>query len=193
MEETMIRSLLAGAACLALLAACNQERTPEVVDKAQDMAAGPVGQTSAATVGSNLQSAYIPSAAIGDMYEIAAADIALERSRNARVKELARMIKTDHTAASDAMKAMLPEAAPGTTPPAGLDERRQGLIDNLGSASAENFDAAWIDQQIAAHNEALTLHRGFSNEDSPLAAHARSVVPKIEAHLRMAEEIKAAM
>lgn len=189
----MTRPLLAGAACVVLLAACNQEKTPEVVDKAQDMAAGPVGQTSAATVGSNLQAAYIPSAAIGDMYEIQAADIALQRSPNAQVKELATMIKTDHTAASNALKAMLPQAAPDTAPPTALDQRRQGLIDNLRSASAENFDRTWVDQQIAAHNEALTLHRGFSDQDSPLAAHARSVVPKIEAHLRQAEAIKAAM
>ena len=189
----MIRPLLAGAACVALLAACNQEQSPEAVDKAQDMVAGPVGQTSAATMGANMVSAYVPNAAMGDMYEIQAADIALERSQNAQVRELATMIKNDHTAASNAMKAMLPQAAPDIAPPTGLDERRQGLIDNLRSASAENFDRTWIDQQIAAHNEALTLHRGFSNEDSPLAAHARSVVPKIEAHLRQAEQSKAGM
>lgn len=192
-EETMIRPILAGAACLALLAACNADQSPDAVDKAQDMASVPVGQTSAATVGSNLQSAYIPNAAMGDMYEIQAADIALQRSQNARVKELAQMIRTDHAAASNAMKAMLPQAAPGTTAPTALDQRRQGLIDNLRSAPAAGFDAAFIDQQIAAHNEALTLHRGFSNADSPLAAHARSVVPKIEGHLRMAEQIKAAL
>lgn len=189
----MIKPLLAGAACLALLAACNQERSPEAVDKAQDAASAPVGQTSAATMGSNMQSAYIPNAAIGDMYEIQAADLALQRSQNAQVKALATMIKTDHTAASNAMKAMLPQAAPGTTAPTALDERRQGLVDNLRSASAANFDSTWLDQQIAAHNEALTLHRGFSDTDSPLAAHARSVVPKIEAHLRAAEQLKAAM
>lgn len=189
----MIRPLLASFACLALLTACNSEQTPEAVDKAQDMAAGPVGQASAATMGSNLVSAYVPNAAMGDMYEIMAADLAIERSQNDRIKELARMIKADHTAASNAMKAMLPQAAPDITPPTELDERRQGMVDNLRSASAANFDMAWIDQQIAAHREALTLHRGFSDDDSPLSAHARMVVPKIEAHLRMAEEIKAAM
>ena len=144
-------------------------------------------------MGSNMVSAYVPNAAMGDMYEIQAADLALERSQNAQVKELANMIKTDHTAASNAMKAMLPQAAPEVTPPTALDQRRQGLIDNLRSASAENFDRTWVDQQIAAHNEALTLHRGFSDQDSPLAAHARSVVPKIEAHLRQAEQIKGGM
>ena len=191
----MIRPLLAGVACVALLAACNQEQSPEAVDKAQDMASVPVGQTSAATLGANTVGGYVPNAAEGDMYEIMAADIALERSQNAQVKELATMIKTDHLAASNAMKAMLPQAAPDITLPTALDERRQGLLDNLRSASAENFDRTWIDQQIAAHNEALTLHRGFSNNaDAPqLAGHAQSVVPKIEAHLRQAEAIKAAM
>ncbi len=191
----MIRPLLAGVACVALLSACNQEQSPEPVDKAQDMAAGPVGQMSAATLGANTVGGYVPNAAEGDMYEIMAADIALERSQNAQVRELAQMIKTDHTAASNAMKAVAPQAAPNVALPTELDERRQGLLDNLRSASAENFDRTWIDQQIAAHNEALTLHRGFSdNTDAPqLAQHARSVVPKIEAHLRQAEQIKAAM
>lgn len=191
----MIKPLLAGVACVALLAACSQEQSPEAVDKAQDMAAGPVGQMSAATVGANTVGGYVPNAAEGDMYEIMAADLALERSQNAQVKALATLIKTDHLAASNTMKALLPQAAPGVALPTELDERRQGLLDNLRSASAENFDRTWIDQQIAAHNEALTLHRGFSdNADAPpLAQHARAVVPKIEAHLRQAEAIKAAM
>ena len=191
----MIKPLLAGVACVALLSACNQERSPEPVDKAQDMAAGPVGQMSAATVGANTVGGYVPNAAEGDMYEIMAADIALERSQDAEVKALATMIKTDHLAASNAMKALLPQAAPDVPLPTALDQRRQGLLDNLRSASAENFDRTWVDQQIAAHNEALTLHRGFAdNTDAPqLAQHARAVTPKIEAHLRQAEAIKAAM
>lgn len=191
----MIKPLLAGVACVALLAACNQEQSPEPVDKAQDMASAPVGQMSASTLGANTVGGYVPNAAEGDMYEIMAADIALERSQNAQIKALATTLKTDHTAASNAMKVLLPQAAPDVSLPTELDERRQGLLDNLRSASAENFDRTWIDQQIAAHNEALTLHRGFSdNADAPqLAQHARAVAPKIEAHLRQAEAIKAAM
>ena len=185
----MIRPLLVGAACAALLAACQQERSPEAVDKAQDMAAAPVGQMSAATLGANTQAGYISNAAMGDMYEIMAADIALERTQNARVRELAQMIKTDHTAASNAMKAMLPQAAPDAEVPTALDERRQGLIDNLRSASAETFDRTYLDQQVAAHQEAVTLHSGFQDQDSPLAAHARSVLPKIQAHLQQAQQL----
>ena len=189
----MMKPLLASAACLVLLAACNERGASPAVDKAQDMAAAPVGQASAATLGANTVSAYVPNAAMGDMYEIMASDIALERSQNAEVKRLATMIKTDHTDASNKFKAILSGMNPPMTPPAGLDERRQGLIDNLRSAGAADFDRVYLDQQIAAHNEALTLHRGFSDntDAAPLAAHARAVVPKIEAHLRTAEQLTA--
>lgn len=189
----MIKPLLASVACFAFLAACNERGASPAVDKAQDMAAAPVGQVSAATLGANTPSAYVPNAAMGDMYEIMASDIALERSQNAALKRLATMIKSDHTDASNKFKAILGGMTPPMTPPAALDERRQGLIDNLRSAGAADFDRVYLDQQIAAHNEALTLHRGFSdNENAPvLAAHARSVVPKIEGHLRIAEQLKA--
>ena len=183
------------AASALVLAACTGENSQDPVDAAQDAAAAPVGQVSAATLGANTVAGYVPNAAEGDMYEIAAADIALEKSQNAQVRQLAEMIKADHTAASERFKALVPEAAPDVTLPTELDERRQGLLDNLRTASSEQFDQVYVDQQIAAHNEAVTLHRGFSdNADAPqLAEHARTVLPRIEAHLEMAETLKSGM
>ncbi len=188
-------AVLAVSAAALILAACNQQQASETIDKAQDAVSEPVGQTSAATMGSNMVSAYVPNAAMGDMYEIQAADIALERSQNAQVKELAQMIKTDHTAASSALKTAAGQAAPDTTLPTELDQRRKGLIDNLRSASAANFDKTYVDQQVAAHEEAVTLHRGFSNNtDVPaLAEHARTVLPKIEAHLARAKQLQSSL
>lgn len=191
----MIKPLLAGAACAVLLVACNDRGASPAVDKAQDMAAGPVGQTSAATMGSNMVSAYVPNAAMSDMYEIQAADIALSRSKNADVKMLATMIKTDHTAASNEFKGIVPTAAPDVAIPTALDQRRQGLIDNLRSASDADFDKVWLDQQIAAHQEGVTLNNGFKdNTDAPaLAAFATKVLPKIQAHLTKAQQLRDAM
>ena len=177
------------------LTACNEQGASPAVDKAQDAAAGPVGQMSAATLGANDAGAYVANAAMGDMYEVQAADIARQRSTNDRVKSLATMLKADHSAATEALRAAVPRAAPAETLPTDLDERRQGLIDNLRSASADDFDRVFIDQQVAAHKEALTLHRGFADntEAQALAQHATTTAPKIEAHLRMAEEIASSL
>ncbi|MDQ3124991.1 MAG: DUF4142 domain-containing protein, partial [Pseudomonadota bacterium] len=108
---------------------------------------------------------------------------------------LATMLRTDHTAAANLFRAPAAADAPAVAVPTALDERRQGMIDNLNSASAADFDRVFLDQQIAAHGEALTLHRGFAdNSGAPgLAGHARTAVPKIEGHLRMAEQIKSGM
>jgi len=187
--------IIAASAAAALLSACSPQGGNEAVDKAQDAVSAPVGQTSAATMGSNMVSAYVPGVAMGDMYEIQAADIALERAGRADVKALAQMIKTDHTAASAALKTAAATAAPDVALPGELDQRRKGLLDNLRSAGVADFDKVYIDQQVAAHQEAVTLHRGFAdNTDAPaLAAHARTVLPKIEAHLQKAQEIQAAI
>jgi putative membrane protein len=190
----MRKLVLFSTAALALTA-CQQESSPEPIDAVQDKTAAVVGQTSAATMGANTLMGYVPNAAMGDMYELQAAEIALEKSRSPQVRELATMIRADHTAASEAFKPIAAREAADVELPTGLDERRQGLIDNLRSASAEDFDRVYLDQQVAAHQEAVTLHRGFSdNADAPgLAGHARIVLPKIEAHLAQAERLRGGM
>lgn len=191
MKRSLTLVLTAGAASLALAACNNAEENPgqtEPVNAAQDAMGAAVG-AGAAMLGAQTVEGYVSNAAEGDMYEIQAADIALERTQNAQVRELAQMIKTDHTAASQRLRAAAQGA--GQTLPSELDERRQGMLDNLRAASAADFDEVYVDQQVAAHNEALRLHRGFAdNTDHPeLAAHARSVVESIERHLRMAEQL----
>lgn len=188
----MIRTvLLAGATSLALVACTQQgaeENTPPVIDKAQDATSAVVGQVAAGGLANDTAEMYVPAAAMADMYEIQSADIALERTQNAQVRELAQMIKTDHTASTN----MLKQAAASMTLPTALDQRRQGLIDNLRSAPAADFDRTYLAQQVAAHQEALTLHRGFSDNDgpAPLTQHAKMVIPKIEMHLERARQLE---
>jgi putative membrane protein len=187
---------LAAAAAAALsLAACGKKDAEEAnvatpaVNAAQDATAAVVGQTSAATLGANTIQGYVSNAAEGDMYEIEAAKIAQAKSGNADVKALAKMIQADHTAASNAFKPLA--TAAGQTLPTKLDERRQGLLDNLNTTPAVQFDKVYLTQQVAAHEEAVTLHRGYADggEDAGLKGHAAKVLPKIEAHLRKAQEL----
>ena len=159
------------------------------VNAAQDTVGGAVGQMSAATIGANTVQGYVSNGAEGDMYEVEAAKIAQQKAKSADVKALAKMIQTDHTAAMNEMKPLI--TAAGQTPPAKLDERRQGMLDNLNAAPADQFDKVYLTQQVAAHEEALTLHRGYADngDNAGLKAHAAKVVPKIEAHLNKAKEL----
>lgn len=192
---------LASAASLVLLAACNQggdsagQNANEAVNATQDAASGVVGQTSAMTMGANTVEGFVTNLAVSNMYELEAARIAQAKSTNADVKALAAMITTDHTAAGEKLTAAVPTAAPNVTVPTALDQRHQGLIDNLNAASAGDFDKVYLDQQVAAHNEALTLLNGFSdNTEAPaLATLARELVAPITMHRDRARTLADAM
>ena len=107
------------------------------------------------------------------------------------MKKTAPWVKIDSTP----LKAIAPTAAPDVALPTALDERRQGMIDNLNAAAPADFDRVFLTQQVAAHNEALTLLNGFKDKtDAPaLAAMAMELIPKITMHRDHAKTMLDAM
>lgn len=196
------RILIVSAACVAALAACNQRQADKAAENAgaavnatQDAASSAVGQTSAAVLGANTVSGFVTALAVSDMYELEAARIATTKSRNNAVRDLAATITIDHSASTARLKALAPTAAPTVALPTRLDERRQGLIDNLNAASAADFDKVWLQQQVAAHDEALTVLNGFAgNTEAPaLAQFGSGLIPKITMHRDKAKALLDAM
>jgi len=195
--------MFAAAAATALtLAACQKKdetataadpgTTNEAVNAAQDATSAAVGATSAATIGQVSTDAFVTNAAISDMYEIQAGQIAQKKGQSAGVKDFGKMMVTEHTAMSNELKPLI--TAAGKTAPTGLDERRKGLIDNLNAASAADFDKVYLAQQEAAHSEALTLMQGFADngDEAGLKGAAAKAVPKIQAHLDKLRSLQAA-
>jgi putative membrane protein len=188
--------LIGVAACAVLaLAGCEKkggaaDQTDKPVNVAQDTAGAATGLATAA-VGSVSSAAFVRDAAMGDMYEIESAKMALERSKSAEVKKLAQMIFDDHTTSSDKLKGMIATGQIKETLPTELDERRKGLLDNLRGSGGTDFDGRYIKQQIAAHHEAFTLMNGYKTVggDPALKAFAAEVEPKIQMHLDMAQKL----
>lgn len=184
--------LLAAAAVSALaLTACsrqeaaNNEANPgqsEPVNAAQDAVGAAVGQVSASTMGANSTEAFVANAAMSDMYEIEAGKMAQQKAQSADVKAFGKMMVADHTAMSNEMKPLAQAA--GQTPPAELDQRRKGMLDNLKAASGADFDKVYLAQQDAAHGEAHTLMTGYAEngDNAQLKALAQKATPKIQAH-----------
>ena len=165
-------------------------QTNKPVNVAQDSAGAATGLATAAA-GAVSSSAFVRDAAMGDMYEIEAAKIALARSKSAEVKSMARMILDDHTAASDKMKALVAAGTVKETLPTELDERRKGMLDNLRGSGGTDFDGRYIKQQVAGHHEAFALMTGYKavGQDAALKAFAAEVEPKIKMHLDMAQKL----
>jgi putative membrane protein len=205
--------LLCAAAAAALsLAACNKNQasnqTPATPDTnavsntssvgqsapangAQDATGAAVGTMSAATMGSHDTGAFVSNAAQSDMYEIQAAKIAEQKAKAPEVKAFAKKMIADHTKLTNEMKPLIKAA--GQTPPTDLDQRRKGFLDNLKAADAGSFDKTYMDQQVAAHDEALTLMQGYAKDgsDAGLKGGAAKAIPTVQMHSDMAKKIQA--
>jgi putative membrane protein len=159
------------------------------VNEIEDATAAAVGLGSAALA--NTAAAYVPNAAVSDLYEIESSKLALQKASSPAIKKFAQQMITDHTATTTKLKVTIKAAKLDAAPPTALDARRQGMIDNLKAASAADFDKTYIDQQTNAHREAITLHSGYAEdgENAPLKQLAAGAVPIIRHHLEMVQQL----
>lgn len=184
------RLLIATAALSALaLTACNRNDVKDPgqsppVNAVQDVAATGVGALAGPAAALSTED-YVAHAAQSDLYEKQAAEIALQRSKRADVKAFAQMMVKDHTASTDKIKAAAAADGVAATPPAELDERLKGMIDNLKAAGESDFDGAYLHQQLAAHTEALAMHKSYGavGDKAALKAAANEIVPVVLHHL----------
>jgi putative membrane protein len=128
---------------------------------------------------------------MGDMYEIKAAQIAEQRSSSKDIKAFAAMMIKDHGKTTAGMKAYLAKNA-DLKAPTDLDARRTGMLDNLKSAQDKDFDHTYMDQQVAAHSEMLTLMNGFAEhgDNADLKAMAAKTAPTVQMHLDKAKALQ---
>jgi putative membrane protein len=125
---------------------------------------------------------FIREAAIANSYEIQAADLALQRSRDPHVESLARMIRSDHDKAGRRLAQIDRNGLPPL--PTALDDRRQQMLDQLKSARAEDFNGAYLDQQKNAHDDAIQAFSDYAaNGDNPdLKRFAADTLPALRKH-----------
>src|SRR3982751_3894234 len=111
-----------------------------LVDKAQDMMGGMVGLAAAGPASRDTET-FAANAAIGDLYEIHAGRIAAQRGRSEEVRMLGAMMVEHHTTSMHQMQsALMSSETPDLPAVTALDQRRQGMIDNLRNATDDAFD-----------------------------------------------------
>ena len=126
---------------------------------------------------------YVAQAASIDLFVMRSSELALVRSRSARIRDLAGRMIVAHQGTS----AQLSFAGRrlNLLPSADMLPQHQGMYDELSSSG--DFDAAFVRVQRAAHGAALSLHASFAAGGSsptlrPVAANAAAVE---RSHLEM--------
>lgn len=163
----------------------------ETMSAVKDSTAGMVGTVSAEMTSTT--KGFVTAAATSDMYEVTAGKIALQRAQSPEVKAFAQKMVDAHTATTAKLKSILAANNINVTPPAHVDDRRQGMLDDLRGAKAADFDHRYITQQVAAHKEADILFRGYAKDgDNPAIKDFAATTDKdIKMHLSMAQKLDA--
>jgi putative membrane protein len=115
--------------------------------------------------------------------EVAEAKIALDKTQNDNVRKFAQRMVQDHGAANDELAAVAKSEGLGLpTLPTKMDQVKLG---------SDEFDQAYLDDQVAAHKEAvgLFLQETKTGQDSGLLHFAERALPILNDHYQMAQAL----
>lgn len=121
--------------------------------------------------------------------EIETSKLALEKGSHAEVKKFAQTMIDDHTRANDELKALAKQKNLQVSTDAELMSKAKAMI--LQVRDGENFDKAYANNQVVAHEQAIELYqKAAATDDAEVSAWAKKTLPKLEHHLQMAKELQ---
>lgn len=137
---------------------------------------------------------FLAHAASGDQFEIQSSQLALAASQNMAVRNFANLLIADHTRMGAAMAAAAQSAGITPPPPAMLPEQQAALDQLRAAGTGPNFDMAFRQAQIAAHQQALGLMQNYaaSGDVPALRTAAQQAIPAIQMHLQQAQILNVA-
>jgi len=135
---------------------------------------------------------FIQEAAAGGLMEVELGKVALQKSSNDQVREMAQHIIDDHTKANERLQALA--QAKGVDTPTQLDAKHQKQVDKLQKLSADRFDREYTALMVSDHKQDIKEFRRAAAHagDADLKQFAAGTLPTLEQHLRMAESAKQA-
>ena len=174
--RNVTRYLAACAAALGVSAVVAQQPAPRA-DAPRQPDAAPKALTDAE---------FVTKAASGGMFEVLSSKMAAEKATKADVKAFAEKMVADHSKANEELKAAAAKA--GIAVPSTLAPHHEKMLQQLKGGT--NFDAAYMDAQVKAHEEAVQVFTAGAAgaKDPGIRAFAEKTLPTIKMHLEHAKK-----
>lgn len=136
--------------------------------------------------------AFVTKIGEGGLYQLAAARIALQRTRSNEVRDFANMIVRDHGHGLERLKAGIASDGSALVLPAGPNERQRAGVAAL--REAPNFDSMYLQQQRRSQEESLGDLRRFASrgEGKALRAFAAETAAIVNVHRDALRKIEVA-
>ena len=128
------------------------------------------------------------------MFEVEAAKLVQERSRDERERRFAQDMSAAHGKATEELRGLLQNTASlrGVQMPGQMAEQHQTWLSQLRVAEGDKFQALYAQQQAEAHLIAIDLFRNYSQvgDDEALKRWATSRLPVLKEHFEKARALK---
>lgn len=127
---------------------------------------------------------YVAAAGAGDLYERESGKIVMGSTQNARIRDFAQMMVSNHTKSTAEVKAAAAAARIKVAPPR-LNPEQVRMIAQLKAQTGTARDVTYITQQKMAHQQALALHQSYARDGTarPLRDAAAAITPVVEQHI----------
>ncbi len=138
-------------------------------------------------------SKFMVNAAEGGMMEVKVSELALANSSNAKIKELAKHMVKDHSAANAELKALA--AKKNVTLPSELGEKCTKTYNDLASKIGADFDKEYADLMVKDHKKVISEFKDEADkgDDADVKMWASGKLATLDHHLSMAESTKEAV
>lgn len=125
---------------------------------------------------------FVVDAAAGNYAEIKLAELAQQKSTNKEIKDIAKMLQNDHTAALNDLKILASNKS--ISIPAEEPEKARENIKDLSEAKPAAFDRKWADQLMEKHQQTITDYEKALNDvtDPDIKNWISMVLPTIRTH-----------
>ncbi len=135
---------------------------------------------------------FVNDAAITNMFEIQAAQLAEQKAQDSQDKTFAKKMIDDHQKASQQLQTLVDGNKVKAELPTALDSAHQKKLQRLQNLSGTQFDEAYDKMQKAGHKTAVAMFKNYAqNGDNPaLKEWAQTTLPTLRDHRRMARKLK---
>jgi putative membrane protein len=131
---------------------------------------------------------FVWTAAAGGMEEVQLGQLAAQKAADPDVKSFGQRMVDDHSKANDQLKSLADQK--GVTVPATLPAAEKKDVDKLSKLSGAAFDREYMSMMVKDHKKDVSEFDKESKQakDSDVKSFAKSTLPTLRDHLKMAED-----
>jgi len=185
--------LLAGAATLALATTALAQPGPGPMPQNGPPPMGPGMPTpDGRMMHDGMTMDFVTKASQSDEFERREGRLAQQKSSSPMVRDFAAHMVMAHTQTTRDLKMAIRDAGMTPPPPPMLTDDQKHMIHDLMHREGGDFDRAYIDQQVHAHEQALQLMQDYAmnGHPGPIKDAANKTAPLVQQHLDMARRIR---